>query len=315
MTEDMTTPTPIDPRNRLNDLTGREWVYFLQSVLCTTYPVRGPAAYGHNLRRAHPSPKPPQLMAEIIRFFTKTGGRVLDPFAGVGGTLLGCALAGREGVGVELAAEYLEVYRAVCRQEGLAEQPAVCADARTLAALPAVTARPFDLVLTDPPYGDMLTRRQDGEKKKRTGSDAPTPFTARPDDLGNLPYAAFLPALDGVLAAAAACLRPGGYLVVFAKDLQPTPEHHGMLHADLAARLPAAIPGLRFRGYKIWADRTVRLYPFGYPYQFVANQLHQYILVFQTPGPAGGPGLQDSKSPSTARSTAGHSPDRGSISS
>ncbi len=154
-----------------------------------------------------------------------------------------------------------------------------------------------------------------GRRRSAPGPTRPRPSLLAPDDLGNLPYAAFLPALDGILAAAAACLRPGGYLVVFAKDLQPTPEHHGMLHADLAARLPAAIPGLRFRGYKIWADRTVRLYPFGYPYQFVANQLHQYILVFQTPGPAGGSGRQDSKSPRTARSTAGHSSERGSISS
>src|SRR6478609_8973026 len=134
----MTGPAPIDPRNRLNDLTGREWVYFLQSVQATAYPARGPQSYGHNLRRAHPSPKPPQLMAEIIRFFTKAEGWVLDPFMGVGGTLLGCA------------------------QEGLAPQTTVCADARTLAEQPDVAQRLFDLVLTDPPYGDMLARPQDG---------------------------------------------------------------------------------------------------------------------------------------------------------
>ena len=277
----MTEPAPIDPRNRLNDLTGREWVYFLQSVQATAYPARGPESYGHNLRRAHPSPKPPQLMADIIRFFTKGDGWVLDPFMGVGGTLLGCALTGRHGVGVDLSPDYLAIYRAVCAQEGLAEQLTVCGDARDLAGYPAVSEHVFDLILTDPPYGDMLTRPQDGEKKKRTGSDAPTPFTTRPEDLGNLPYDAFLDALDGILAGAVRHLKPGGYLVVFAKDLQPTATHHNMLHADLAARLPAAIPGLRLRGYKIWVDQTVRLYPFGYPFQFVANQLHQYILVFQ----------------------------------
>ncbi|HUS16318.1 MAG TPA: DNA methyltransferase [Chloroflexia bacterium] len=274
-------PGRLDPRNRLNDLTGREWVYFLQSVQATAYPVRGPQSYGHNLRRAHPSPKPPQLMAEIIRFFTKADGWVLDPFAGVGGTLLGCALAGRHGVGVDLSPEYLAIYQQVCAQEGLAAQTTVCADARTLADQPAVTGRLFDLVLTDPPYGDMLSRPQEGEKKKRTGSAAPTPFSARPEDLGNLPYADFLTALAAILGGAVAYLKPGGYLVVFAKDLQPTATHHNLLHADLAACLPAAIPGLRFRGYKIWVDQTTRLYPFGYPFQFVANQLHQYILVFQ----------------------------------
>lgn len=275
----------LDPRNRLNDLTGREWLYFLQSVQATTYPMRGPTACGHNLRRAHPAPKPPYLMAEIIRFFTKAGGGVLDPFAGVGGTLLGCALTGRQGVGVELSPAYLAIYEQVCAQEGLAVQPTICADARRLGALAALHGRVFDLILTDPPYGDMLARPQAGEKKKRTGSATPTPFSRDPADLGNLPYAEFVSALGGILAGAVAFVKPGGYLVVFAKDLQPTAAHHNMLHADLAAALPAAIPGLRFRGYKIWVDRTVRLYPFGYPFQFVANQLHQYILVFQTAAP------------------------------
>ena len=43
-------------------------------------------------------------MKEIIEFFTKSDGKILDPFAGVGGTLLGAALAGgsREAVGIEL---------------------------------------------------------------------------------------------------------------------------------------------------------------------------------------------------------------------
>ncbi len=278
-------PGRLDPRNQLNDLTGREWLYFLQSVEATTYPSRGPQACGHNLRRAHPSPKPPYLMADIIRFFTKAGGWVLDPFAGVGGTLLGCALTERHGLGIDLSPRYLAIYEQVCAQEGLAVQPTVCADARHLTAAPALQGRVFDLILTDPPYGDMLTRPQKGEAKKRTGAATPTPFSHDPADLGNLPYTEFVAALAGILAGAAGYLKPGGYLVVFAKDLQPTATHHNMLHADLAAGLPAAIPGLRFRGYKIWVDRTVRLYPFGYPFQFVANQLHQYILVFQTAGP------------------------------
>src|SRR5690349_7324895 len=98
-----------DPRNTLNDLTGREWTYALRSVFSTRYPTSGAEGYAHALRRAHPSPKPPQLMAEIIRFFSRAGGRVLDPFAGVGGTLLACALENRQGVGVELSAEYAAI--------------------------------------------------------------------------------------------------------------------------------------------------------------------------------------------------------------
>ena len=82
------------------------------------------------------------------------------------------------------------------------------------------------------------------------------------------------------MAASVSVLKPSGYLVLFAKDLQPTANHHGLLHADIVMRL-ATLPNLNYRGCKIWYDQTPRLYPFGYPYRFVANQLHQYILVLQ----------------------------------
>ena len=274
----------VDPRNRLNDLTGREWLYFLSSVVTTAYPVSGPGSFGHNLRRAHPSPKPPQLMATLIEFFTRRGGRVLDPFAGVGGTLLGCALTERSGVGIDLSAAYRDIYRAVCVQEGLVEQEFVVGDARSLAGAAAPAAAPFDLVLTDPPYGEMLSRPQGGEVRKRTGRADPTPFTDHPGDLGNLPRDEFLTALSEIIGLATARLRPGGHLVTFAKDLLPIDTHHNLLHAHIVAHFAATLPRLRFRGYKLWVDQTTNLYPFGYPWGFVANQVHQYILIWQLRG-------------------------------
>lgn len=269
----------IDPRNALNDLTGSEWTYALRSVLSTRYPTNGPESYAHDLRRAHPSPKPPQLLAELLRFFTKRDGHVLDPFAGVGGTLLACGLEGRSGVGVDLSPAYAEIYAAVCERLGLPVQTYLVGDARQLDVLEAVRARPFDLILTDPPYAAMQARQKTGEHKKR-GQGAATPFTDSPADLGNLSYWEFLDALRAVLAGALAFLRPRGHLVLFTKDLQPTPEHHNMLHADIVQAL-RALPGLEFRGYRIWHDQSLNLYPFGYPFAFVANQVHQFVLIFR----------------------------------
>jgi DNA modification methylase len=268
-----------DPRNQLNDLSGREWIYALRSVIATRYPTNGEAGYAHALRRAHPSPKPPQLMAELIRFFSKRGGRVLDPFAGVGGTLLACALEGRRGAGVELSPEYAEIYREVCVELELEAQALVVGDARRAETYDALGDELFDLILTDPPYAQMMARPKTGERKKQGRADA-TPFTVDPADLGNLDYRAFLPALREALALALARLKPRGYLVLFAKDIQPTREHHNMLHADIVAEL-LTLSNLTFRGYRIWHDMSQNLYPFGYPFAFVANQVHQFILIFR----------------------------------
>lgn len=276
----MTEEPRIHPKNALNDLTGAEWLYFLNSVDTTPYPTSGPDSCGHDLRRVHPSPKPPQLMRTLAEFFTKRDGWVLDPFCGVGGTLLGCSLCGRNAVGVDLEPRYLDIYRRVAEREGLTVQKTVCADARHIAAMSAVSAHRYDLILTDPPYAGMMTRRQSGEKRKQTGADAPTPFTDLAHDLGNLPYAEFLTELRVILEGALSLLRPKGHVVLFTKDLQPTARHHNLLHADIVTEM-LRVPSLEYRGMKIWVDRSPRLYPFGYPHAFVANQLHQYILIFR----------------------------------
>lgn len=270
----------VHPKNRLNDLTGREWLYFLASVEGTAYPVSGPESCGHDLRKVHPSPKPPQLMRRLVEFFTKKNGCVLDPFCGVGGTLLGASLCGRNAVGVDLEPKYLQVYHTVTQREGLSEQMTVEGDARRLAQMPAVTERTYTLILTDPPYAEMMARPQSGEKKKKTGEDAPTPFSESANDLGNLCYSDFVTTLRQVIEGALPLLEPRGHVVIFTKNLQPTAQHHNMLHADIVQEF-YHIPNLRYRGCKIWYDKTVNLYPFGYPHAFVANQLHQYILIFR----------------------------------
>ncbi|MCE2393996.1 DNA adenine methylase [Candidatus Poribacteria bacterium] len=295
-----------DPRNPLNDLSGSEWTYFLNSVELegdeynvgklnnlseeewaiasapvwdTYYPTSGSQADAHSIRKQHPSPKPPALMKRLIEFFTKKGGRVLDPFVGVGGTLLACSMAGRDGVGIDLSREYLEIYRQASAELGLEAQPFLCGDARDLENLLGA-AEPFDLVLTDPPYSDMLSRKRSGERKKKKRDDSPTPFTDSPDDLGNMPPSQFYESLKAVLVQATAYLKPKGYVIVFCKDLQPTEKSHNMIHADVVETL-ADIENLRFRGYKIWYDKSLRLYPFGYPYAYVSNQLHQFSLIFR----------------------------------
>ena len=54
-------------------------------------------------------------MARLIEFFSRTGELVLDPFAGVGGTLLGAAIARgpRRAIGVELDPRWVAVYEEV----------------------------------------------------------------------------------------------------------------------------------------------------------------------------------------------------------
>src|SRR5690349_17498814 len=83
----------VHPRNQLNDLTAREWIPETVSV----WTQRGLGA-GHpdaQIERQHPAPFSFTDVGRLIRFFTKRGGTVLDPFVGVGSTLKACAIEGR----------------------------------------------------------------------------------------------------------------------------------------------------------------------------------------------------------------------------
>ena len=58
----------------------------------------------------HPTVKPIALMRYLVRLTkTPTGGVVLDPFMGSGTTGIACVLEGRDFIGIEREADYLEI--------------------------------------------------------------------------------------------------------------------------------------------------------------------------------------------------------------
>lgn len=269
----------VNSQNKLNDLSGSEWIYFLNSVETTHYSTRGLDGFAHHLRSKHPSPKPPQLMKRFIGFFTKEGQTVLDPFMGVGGTLLACSLSNRKGVGVDLSAKYIGLYKKVCKELNLREQLAIIGNSLEIDSL-LNKKTVIDFILTDPPYGEMLSKKRTGQKKKKLGEAVATPFTSHEADLGNMGRELFLESLKIIIAKSFEYLKPKGYIAVFVKDMQPRGIEHNMLHCHITNKL-LEIPNISFRGYKIWYDSTQKLYPFGYPHAFVANQFHQFVMIFR----------------------------------
>jgi DNA modification methylase len=305
------TPAPRaapHPRNTLNELTGEEWLYFTKSVWTTAYP----SELGHRLRKAHGANKPPRLMARLIEFFTRTGELVLDPFAGVGGTLLGAAIARgpRRAIGIELSEAWAEVYRRVVVEASAAGpadatgpaladlgssdpggprtfDPSGCelrvGDA--LAMLPTLDDASIDFVATDPPYNVQLPMTMAGGRLAETFANRRTDYamiTDHPADLANLPdYEAYLERMTEVLGELHRVLRPGRYAVLIVRDAYQDGRYI-FTGADLAAR--AASVGLVPKGDLIWYQAGTRLRPYGYPTGFVPNITHQHVLVLRKEG-------------------------------
>ncbi len=270
--------------NKLNDLTGKEWTFFINSVFATAYPTKGKESYAHHIRKIHPTPKPPQLMRDLICFFTKENELVFDYFMGVGGTLLGAGLCGRKAAGIDLNPTYIDAYKSAAKELELPVFPTKSGDALELLAnqneIKELTAgRTISLILIDPPYSNMMSKEKTGADISIYGKSS-TPFTNSDKDLGNMNKEDFLRALKKSVELALPELKYRGYVVIFIKDIQPHKKQTNLLHAEIVEKLNE-IPNIYYKGLKIWADNSSRLYPYGYPFSFVANQIHQYILVFR----------------------------------
>jgi hypothetical protein len=262
--------------NRVNDLTGREWVFWTRSVITRPYPPN----CQHALRSAHGGQKPPDLCADLLRVFTKEGASVLDPFMGVGGTLLGAALAGRKAVGIEIDARWIDIYREVCRREGLAVQEAVHGDARE--ALEGLAGRIFDCVLTDVPYWTMDSARRSRGSYKKFGQSAKPARASKLSAFGTEPSQtrqAWLTGTVDILSRAAALLRPQGYLLTFIGDMYREGSYH-CLSGQLGEALSGA-EGLAWKANLVWYDVSKKLHLYGYQYSFIPSLIHQNILVFR----------------------------------
>ena len=135
----------MDPRNKLNNLSNKEWMiltksvwfspatseamsekewfevidsikekkgeefvekYFGQALPSVTHSIAPPR---DALKSKHPATFPEGDIEKLIRYFTKKGHLVLDPFVGSGSTLVACRESERLGVGIELVPKWAEI--------------------------------------------------------------------------------------------------------------------------------------------------------------------------------------------------------------
>ena len=66
--------------------------------------------YGNPQNRIHLTEKPLQLMRDVVKI-TEPGGRILDPFAGSGTTVLAAVLEGYSATGIEVTDTYAKLAR------------------------------------------------------------------------------------------------------------------------------------------------------------------------------------------------------------
>lgn len=106
-------------------------------------------------------------------------------------------------------------------------------------------------------------------------------YSADSRDLGNTPdYEEFLSVLSKIFEDLSRKLRPGKYCVTVVSDFKHGTEFHPF-HSDLYQRIDRQ--KLQLQGITILEQGHKALYPYGYPFAYVPNVHHQYLLIFRRP--------------------------------
>ena len=271
----------VDPRNTLNDLTSTEWIPETVSV----WNQRGLGANHPDakIEKLHPAPFSFTDVSRLVRFFTKSGHVVLDPFVGIGSTLKACSLEGRNGIGFELNPKYAELSKQRLEQEvdslfsQNVTQQIMCGDARILAD--SLQENSVDFVVTSPPYWNILHKEDHKAKQERKDKNLDTRYSDDPADLGNInSYDEFIKELAEIMGKCARALKPKKYMAIIVSDFREKSKYI-MFHADLARALEDY--KLSMKGLTVLYQRHKKIFPYGYPFSFVPNIHNQYILILQ----------------------------------
>ncbi len=146
----------------------------------------------------------------------------------------------------------------------------------------------FDFIVTSPPYWSILNKKADWKvKKSRLKEDLATNYSdGDPNDLANIEdYETFLDVLvDKVFLQCARVLKGKGYMCIVVSDFRNKSEFVSF-HSDLIQRMSnRSIEGggvLKLQGVKVLLQNHKSLLPYGYPFAYVENIHHQYVLIFR----------------------------------
>ena len=279
---------PVDPRNTLNDLNGSQWLpetksFFYQKGLGSKHPHA-------QIERQHPAPYSYQDVAHLITFFTKKGMCVLDPFGGVGSTAKACELEGRFCTSIELQEKWrdlsIERLEFEVGKGASARHEFILGDSRV--ELKKIPDRSFDFMITSPPYWSILNKKADQKVlRERVANNLATNYSDNDEnDLANISdYSEFLRILvDDIFLECGRILRPKKYMCLVVSDFRNKSEFISF-HSDLIQALNKRETSDGYRitlqGVKALLQNHKSLLPYGYPFAYVENIHHQYVLIFR----------------------------------
>ena len=265
--------------NKLNELTGKEWIKFSKSWFIHTPPRR------KNNEILHPAKYPESLVEDFIKFFTKKNEWVFDPFLGTGSTLIAAGNLSRNAYGIELNKNYFNIAEKRITKNNF-KNKIIAFNGNSLITSDLIKAnlgqrRKFDFVITSPPYWNQLERNS-MRQKSRNDKGLDTKYSNSADDIGNInSYDDFLEIQAKIFDAVYDVTKEKAYLTVITNNIYYKSKLYPLAFDTATSLTQRGEKSWVLKDEKIWLQNDKPLIALGVNSAWVGNRHHQYCLIFR----------------------------------
>lgn len=258
--------------NKLNELSGKEWIKFTKSWF-VHIPV------GRDKKILHPACFPESIASEFIEFFTKPGQVVLDPFLGTGSSIIASKQLNRHGVGIEIYKKYAELSKErIANVNGNVKTLVINGNSKDIKKIFQKFSLPkADFCITSPPYWNQL-KRSHKRQKARKNNGLSTIYGKNSKDIGLIDdYNEFLTEQKKIFEEIYDVMKNQSYLVVITNNVYYNKRMYPLAFDTLRTLSEKWVP----KDEKIWCQNGKPLWPFGIFDVYVGNRHHHYCLIFR----------------------------------
>jgi len=272
------------PDSHINCSTAKEWIRGMVTIQPFYYEKRDIRD-----KDVHPAVFPIALPSHFIKLLTHKGELVLDPFVGIGTTLVAAQDLDRNAVGFDLKEQYIEFARNRINQSRFAQQSQQLAILDEAHNIPQYLEKEtVSLCITSPPYANMLGHERlnksiRGELRKNQHYLKVQQYSNNPLDLGTMNHEQYAQALQEIYSGILPLMRHRAHCIINVNDVwennKRIPTHVYVMEALTRA-------GFEFRNTFIWDKRDLvnKVGIFGWPNNFISlGATMEFILDFWRP--------------------------------
>lgn len=269
----------------INCLTAKDWVRGQVAIWDFYYEKR-------DLRNKdiHPAVFPIGLPKKCIELFTHKGELVLDPFVGIGTTLMASRDLDRNAVGFDLHQKYIDFTKKRLAETAelwtTTHQVAICDDAINIAKY--LNENTISLTVTSPPYANMLNHKRlnksiRGDLRQNKHYKKIQQYSNNPRDLGTMKPKKYAKALAEIYKGILPLLKPRAHCIINLNDLWEN-NRRFPTHSYVIEEMEKV--GYELRNIIIWDKRNLvnRVGIYGWPSNYITlSTTFEYILDFWRP--------------------------------